>query len=358
VGARFQPFDSTPGGEHVEGRLLLLTEGQLNIYDAKMAVALIRYRREEAVAVLDSTQAGEPLEEIIGIGRGIPIVATVAEGLRYKPTALVIGIAPAGGGLPGAWRATIREAIEAGLGIISGLHTFLGDDPEFASLAERHGVEIWDVRRVPEDIPVASLKAAQVSALRVLTVGSDCCSGKMVTAIELTRGARERGWDAEFAATGQIGIVVGGSGLVIDRVIADFCAGACEQLVLERGHRQVLFIEGQGSLIHPSYSGVTLSLLHGTAPQALILCHEVGRDIIQEHTLPIPSLPELVELHEGFARPIFPSRVVGLSLMCYNFAEAEARAAIAEAERETGLPATDPVRFGVAKLLDRLEMLL
>ena len=339
-------------------RLLMLTEGQLNVYDAKMAVAVIRYRREEAVAVLDSTRAGQRLEDIIGVGWGVPIVGSVAEGLKYGPTALLIGIAPAGGGLPPAWRAVVREAIEAGLNVISGLHTFLGDDPEFAALAQKHGVEVWDVRRVPDDIPVATRRAASVSALRVLTVGSDCCVGKMVTALELTKGAQRRGWDAEFVATGQIGIVISGGGLVVDRVIADFCAGACERLVLERAARQVLFVEGQGSLVHPSYSGVTLSLLHGTAPQVLVLCHEAGREVVQEHTVRVLSLPRLIELHERMADPVFPSRVVGVSLMCYTMDEVEAERAVAEAERETGLPATDPVRFGVEKLLDQLESFL
>lgn len=339
-------------------RLLVLTEGSLNIYDAKMAVAVIRYHPEEVTAVLDSTRAGEPLEAIIGIGRGIPIVATVAEGLAYKPTGLLIGIAPAGGALPDPWRAVIREALQAGLDVISGLHVFLGEDPEFASLAKERGVTIWDVRRVPADIPVAALRAAAVSSLRVLTVGSDCCSGKMVTAIELTKGAQRRGWDAEFVATGQIGIVVSGAGLVIDRVIADFCAGAVEQLVLERRKRQVLFIEGQGSLIHPSYSGVTLSLLHGSAPQALILCHEPGRKVVQEHTVPIPPLRRLIELHEQVAEPVYASRVVGLSLMCVGLSEAVAGEALAQARAETGLPATDPVRFGVGPLLDQLEEML
>jgi uncharacterized NAD-dependent epimerase/dehydratase family protein len=339
-------------------RLLVLTEGSLNIYDAKMAVAVIRYRPDEVAAVLDSTKAGEPLEGSIGIGRGIPIVATVAEGLAYKPTGLLIGISPAGGALPESWRATIREAIAAGLDIISGLHVFLGEDAEFASRAESRGVTIRDVRRVPADIPVATLRAAAVASLRVLTVGSDCCSGKMVTAIELTKGARRRGWDAEFVATGQIGIVVSGAGLVIDRVIADFCAGAAEHLVLERRERQVLFLEGQGSLIHPSYSGVTLALLHGSAPQALILCHEPGRKVVQEHTVAIPALPELIELYEGAAGPVYPSRVVGLSLMCVGLSEAEAKQAVARAQAETGLPATDPVRFGLEPLLDRLGEML
>ena len=133
-------------------RLLLLTEGQLNVYDAKMAVALIRYRPQEVTAVLDSTHTGESLEDLVGVGRGVPIVASVAEGLKYQPTGLCIGIAPAGGALPDAWRVTVREAIEAGLDIVSGLHAFLGDDPELAQLAERHGVDIWDIRRVPENI--------------------------------------------------------------------------------------------------------------------------------------------------------------------------------------------------------------
>jgi len=339
-------------------RLLMLTEGQLNVYDAKMAVAVIRYRPQEAAAVLDSTRAGERLEEIVGVGQGIPIVVSVAEGLKYEPTGLLIGIAPAGGGLPVAWRATIREAMEAGLNVISGLHTFLGEDPEFASLAREHGVEIWDIRRVPDDIPLATHKAASTSVLRVLTVGSDCCMGKMLTSLELTKGAKQRGWDAEFVATGQIGIVVSGAGLVVDRVIADFCAGACEQLILERQGRQVLFVEGQGSLLHPSYSGVTLSLLHGTSPQAIVLCHEPGRETLQDYTLPIPPLRQLVELHELVAEPVYPSRVVGSSLMCYRMSEAEAKEAVAEVERETGLPATDPVRFGVGKLLDQLESFL
>jgi len=338
-------------------RLLLLSEGQLNVYDAKMAVAMVRYRPEEVAAVLDSTHVDSRLEDIVGVGRGVPIVGSIAEGLEYEPTGLLIGIAPAGGGLPTEWRATVREAVEAGLDIIAGLHVFLADDPEFSALAGKHGVDIWDVRRVPVDIPVATLKAAQAPVFRVLTVGSDCCSGKMVTALELTRGAKERGWDAEFGATGQVGIVIGGSGVAVDRVISDFCAGAAEQLVFERAHHDMVFVEGQGSLLHPSYSGVTLSLLHGTAPQALILCHEAGRRTIQEHTVPIPSLPDLIELHERVAGAVFPSRVVGISLMCYKLTESEARSAVASAEQETGLPATDPVRFGVGNLLDAIEEL-
>jgi uncharacterized NAD-dependent epimerase/dehydratase family protein len=152
--------------------------------------------------------------------------------------------------------------------------------------------------------------------------------------------------------------VVSGSGLVVDRVIADFCAGAAEQLVLERRKRQVLFVEGQGSLIHPSYSGVTLSLLHGCAAQALVLCHEPGRKVVQEHSVPIPGLRQLVDLYERAAEPVYASRVVGLSLMCVGMTEAEAKEALAEAQVETGLPAADPVRFGVEPLLDRLGEML
>jgi uncharacterized NAD-dependent epimerase/dehydratase family protein len=151
---------------------------------------------------------------------------------------------------------------------------------------------------------------------------------------------------------------VSGAGLVIDRVIADFCAGAAEQLVLDRRKRQVLFLEGQGALIHPSYSGVTLSLLHGSAAQALILCHEPGRKVVQEHTVPIPPLRGLIELYQRAAEPVYPSRVVGLSLMCVGLTEAQAKGAVAQAQVETGLPATDPVRFGVEPLLDRLEEML
>ena len=248
----------------------------------------------------------------------------------------------------------------ARLEIWSGLHTFIGDDPELGPLARERGVRIFDARKPPANLPVADGLAAEVDAYVVHTVGSDCNVGKMTAQVELRNALIKRGARTRFVATGQTGIFIEGWGIAVDAVVADFIAGASEWLVLEAAKdADVILVEGQGSLIHPGYSGVTLGLLHGCCPDALILCHQATREYIgdyhgREPWVKIPPLSELVEIYERAAAPVRPTKVIGISLNTYDLSEARAREAVERAAEETGLPATDPVRFDSAPLVEAI----
>ncbi|MDN3513031.1 MAG: DUF1611 domain-containing protein [Candidatus Brocadia sp.] len=340
-------------------RLVILTEGRLDVFSAKTAVSIIRYRREDVVALVDQVNAGKDPESIIGIGKGIPIVGSIEETLHLKPTGLLIGIAPPGGMLPAEWRKHITDALKNRLHIISGLHCHLGNDSEFCKLARDHQLDIWDVRKPPENIPIGTGKAKETKTVRILTVGSDCNIGKMVTSIEIANAAKKRGINACFVATGQTGIMVEGSGIAVDHVISDFISGAAEKLVLDRNHYQLLSIEGQGAMIHPAYSGVTLGLLHGSAPQGIILCHQPARKTLRHFpTFPILPLPDLIELYEKLAQPVHPCKVLGISLNCFGMSDHDALQEIQKVEKETNLPAVDPIKFGVNKFMDSIHSLL
>jgi uncharacterized NAD-dependent epimerase/dehydratase family protein len=332
-----------------EKRYLILAEGRSgDPHYGKTARGILRYAPDPTVAILDSTRAGETLE-------GVPIVATVDEALRFEPTTAVVGVATQGGRFPPAWRELLKRCIAHGLDIESGLHEFVGNDPELQALAQRHRVELRDLRKPPPDLNVPTGENLELPARIALTVGSDCAIGKKTVALELDLEARRRGLPSVFVPTGQTGIAIAGWGIAVDAVVSDFLAGAAERLVVE-GHRrggELLFVEGQGSLSHPAYSGVTLGLIHGSAPHAFVLCHKAGSDEIEGYPgHPIPPLPELIELHERNALPLRPARVACIALNTAHLYEDEARAAIAEAAAETGLPADDPVRFGAGPLLD------
>jgi uncharacterized NAD-dependent epimerase/dehydratase family protein len=335
----------------VSTRYLLLAEGfSGNPLYGKTMRGVLRYRRDDVVAILDSTRAGETED-------GVPVVGTVEEALPLGPTIALVGVVTQGGHFPPEWMKLLRACVENGLGVENGLHVFLGDDPELRALAEERGVELRDLRRPPADLSTATGDNLGLDATIVLTVGSDCAIGKMTVSCELDLEARRRGLRSVFVPTGQTGIAIAGWGIAIDAVVADFLAGAAERLVVE-GHARggdLLWVEGQGALLHPVYSGVTLGLYHGSAPHLLVLCHEVGRTEIEgagggPHV--IPPLSELVELHERFALPARQARVAAVALNTRALEDEEARVAIAATEEETGLPADDPVRFGAAKLLD------
>jgi uncharacterized NAD-dependent epimerase/dehydratase family protein len=330
-------------------RYLVLAEGKSgDPHYGKTARGVIRYSPHPVVAVLDSTRAGETME-------GIPVVGTVNDSLCFNPTTAIVGVATQGGRFPPEWRALLKSCISKGLDLENGLHEFVGDDPELAELAARHGVELRDLRRPPPGLSVPSGENLKVPATIVLTVGSDCAIGKKTVAVELDLEARRRGLKSVFVPTGQTGIAIAGWGIAVDAVISDFLAGAAEWLVVE-GHRrggELLFVEGQGSLSHPAYSGVTLGLVHGSAPHLFVLCHKAGaREVEGFPGHPLPPLPELVELHERISLPARPARVAAIALNTAGLDEDAARAAIADAAGETGLPADDPVRFGAGTLLD------
>ena len=340
-------------------RVVILAEGKLDVFSAKTAVSFIRYRTEEVVAIIDQFNTGKNLESIIGVGKGIPIVSTIEETVPLKPTALLIGIAPPGGMLPAEWRKHITDALKNNFHIISGLHCHLSDDREFSELARTHQREILDVRKVPDDIPLGTGKAKETNTLRILTVGSDCNIGKMVTSLEITKAAMERGINACFVATGQTGIMIEGSGIAVDHVVSDFISGAAEKLVLDRAHYQLLSIEGQGTIVHPAYSGVTLGLLHGSAPQGLILCHQPTRTSLRHFpNFPILPLRQLIELYEKLAQPIHPCKVLGISLNCFGMTDHDALREIQKVEKEMKLPTTDPIKFGVEPFINDIQALL
>jgi len=335
----------------VSMRYLLLAEGFSGdpLYGKTMR-GVLRYRREDVVAILDSTRAGETED-------GVPVVGSLEEALRLGPTTALVGVVTQGGYFPPAWLELLRSCVEHGLDVENGLHVFLADDPGLSALAEERGVELRDLRRPPADLSTATGENLSVDAKIVLTVGSDCAIGKMTVSCELDLEARRRGLRSVFVPTGQTGMAIAGWGIAVDAVVADFLAGAAERLVVEGRARggELLWVEGQGSLLHPVYSGVALGLYHGSVPHLLVLCHEVGRTEIEgagggPH--PIPPLGELVELHERLALPARSARVAAVALNTSMLGEEEARAAITAAEDETGLTADDPVRFGAARLVD------
>jgi uncharacterized NAD-dependent epimerase/dehydratase family protein len=331
-----------------ERRYLILAEGHsADPHHGKTMRGVIRYGPDPTVAILDSERAGETYE-------GIPIVARVADSLCFGPTAALVGVAPTGGVLPPVWRELLRSCISNGLDIVSGMHTFLADDPELAEHARRHRVELVDLRRPPEGVGVPTGENMRHPAAVVHTVGSDCAIGKKTVALELHLEARRRGLASVFVPTGQTGIAIAGWGIAVDAVVSDFVAGAGERLVVEGSRRgDLLWVEGQGALLHPYYSGVTLGLYHGCLPHVLVLCHKAGDTHIEElPEHPIPPLPRLVELYEAVALPARPAKVAAVALNTANLSEDAARMAAAEAEAATGLPADDPVRFGAGRLLD------
>lgn len=341
-------------------RYVILAEGQFGELASKTAMGVIRYARDAVVAVLDSTQAGRNVREWMGDSYDIPIVATLDEALAHRPTALLLGTAPQGGKIPPDWRATILRAIDEGLDVVSGLHEFVGDDPEFSAAAAVRGVELIDHRRPPARQEVSAGRRHEPGKHVILTVGTDCAVGKMSVALELRKAAVQAGLPAVFVATGQTGIMIEGWGVAVDRLISDFTQGTVEWLVDEAEQRgDWIFIEGQGSLDHPAYSSVTLGLIHGATPHGMVLVHEPSRS--EHHGWEgrpgggLHPLASLIRIHEDIAALVAPSRVVGIALHTTQLPEGEARAEIARVAQETGLPVDDPVRFGAERLLDGIR---
>jgi uncharacterized NAD-dependent epimerase/dehydratase family protein len=340
----------------VSEKLAIFAEGLFAAHNGKTAHGVIRYGTRDVVAVIDSTQAGRSAVEVVPFAlRDVPIVATLREAIDRGATALLVGVAPTGGKLDPSWRSVLLEAIDAGLHVEAGLHTQLSEDPHLRRAATRAGVALRDLRAAPPDLAVPKGPNSRPASARVVhSVGSDTVIGKKVVTLELDRAARERGLRSVFVPTGQTGVAIAGWGIAVDHVISDYVAGAAERLVHEgAGRGDLLFVEGQGALFHPAYSGVTLSLLHGSAPDLLVLVHKAGAAGIRNYPdLPIPSLPELVAAYEGVARRVHPARVAAIALNTAGLgSDEDAREAIAAAQAETGLVADDVVRFGSERVL-------
>jgi len=337
-------------------RYLILADGLFGPETSKTANACIRYTPDHVVGVIDSRHAGKTSQRILGFGGDIPVVATLDDGLARGPNALLIGIAPPGGQIPAEWVQLVRRAIENKLEIWSGLHSFLGDIPELAEAARTHGVTIHDLRRPPAKITVANGRVRSVDATVVLTVGTDCNIGKMTTQLQLLGALRDKGIRTSFAATGQTGILIEGRGISVDAVVADFISGAAEKLVLDcAADSDLVLVEGQGSIIHPSYSGVTYGLLHGSLPHAQVMCAQPSRKAINRcDWVKIPPLPDFIRLSETVAAPLRPAPVIAVALNTYDLDDDTARRTIEQVQRETGLPTTDVVRYDPAPVADAI----
>lgn len=278
---------------------------------------------------------------------------TIADAAAQGVKTLIVGVANAGGVLPDHWTDVIVAALDAGLDVASGLHTKLGSKPAIAEAAVRTGRKLFDVRHTDQSF--ATGKGHKRAGMRLLTVGTDCSVGKKYTVLALEKAMRARGLAADFCATGQTGVFISGRGVAIDAVVADFISGAVEWLSPDAAPDHWDLIEGQGSLFHPSFAGVSLGLLHGAQPDAFIVCHEPTRTTLRGVKTPLPSIAEVIDLTIRCGRLTNPNiRATGISVNTQALDEAAARTLLAELSAAHGLPATDPIRFGVSSLVDRL----
>lgn len=267
---------------------------------------------------------------------------------------LVIGVAPVGGRVLPSWVPALLEAVEAGLDIVSGMHTPLSAVPGLAAAAQRRCVRLVDVRRPPAGLPAGT--GRKRSGKRLLTVGTDCALGKKYTALALADALRHHGVDADFRATGQTGILIAGSGIPLDAVVADFCAGAAECLSPDAAPAHWDVIEGQGSLFHPAYAGVTLGLVHGSQPDALVLCHDPTRtELLATPGYALPPLAVAIARYLEAARLTNPAvRMAGISLNTSTLGEAERIRLLRQTERELDLPCFDPLKTPLDVVLRRI----
>lgn len=335
-------------------RILILAEGKFSTLKSKTASVTIAYIPQEVVAVVDSTKSGMTAHDVLGYGGNIPVVRSLEDGFAYKPTHLLIGIAPTGGKFPHEWREWIKMAMRGGLHIINGLHTLLSADQEFLDLSQKMGVEIIDLRRIPPEAEVVSKGTWRTRKSKtILTIGSDCNIGKMTTLMEVYRDFSSRGFRADFVATGQTGILIQGRGIAVDSIISDYVAGCIEREIdksVAEGYDYIL-VEGQGALTHMGYSGVTFGLLHGTMPDAMIMCHQPTR-LKDDYGLDLPDLKKLIKFHEEAIRFFRDTKVVAIGINSVGLTDEESLAASAQIEQETGLSTIDTFRFGAKKITD------
>ena len=311
---------------------------------AKTALGVVDWRRDWCIGQnrLPGCQADAGLTDM-----------SIAAAAKAGAKTMIVGAVNAGGRLPDHWVASIVEALDAGMDVASGLHVRLGSIPAIKEAAERNGRQLFDVRH--SDMTFATGKGSKRSGKRILTVGTDCSVGKKYTALAMERDMRARGYDCDFRATGQTGVFISGRGVAIDAVVADFISGAVEWIspAADESHWDV--IEGQGSLFHPSFSGVTLGLLHGAQPDAFIVCHEPTRRTMRGVQTPLPSIQEVIDLTIQCGKLTNPDiRCIGIAVNTAALGDAEAQAYLAELSAKYGLPATDPVRYGMAKVVDKV----
>ena len=333
-------------------KIAVFAEGCMGDLDAKMAEGVLRYIENTIVCVVDSNAAGKMVQDVCAIPSTVPIVGTIHEALGLDADTLVLGTAPSGGRVPDSWWDALDEATAGGMSIINGLHDRLA---ERYSKLPRQDQWIWDIRALSGPAPkIASARAALLSNKRVLMIGTDMAIGKMTAGLELYGWLRQQNVSAAFLATGQTGVTITGRGIPLDAYKVDHAAGAVEELVLAAADKDVLIIEGQGSILHPG-STATLPLMRGSCATHLVLCHKAGKTSVEsdETAVPIPPLREFIALNEALATvcgSLTEAKTIGVAVDTRGLDDHSARAALLEIEDEAGLPAQDLVRFGPEKL--------
>ena len=322
---------------------------------AKTALGVLRYSSYDVRAVLDREQAGNRVHDFVPDVQDAPIVENMDEAPDVD--ALIIGIAPIGGGFDPSWRSDVTTALRNGCDIVSGLHYFLSEDDQFSDLASEYGCELRDVRQPPEDLTVAEGIAGDFDVHTILTVGTDCSVGKMTSTMEIAEALDSNGHDVGVIPTGQTGIMIEGWGISVDRVISDFTNGAVERMIKQKAdEHDVLVVEGQGTIVHPAYSAVTCGILHGAMPDSLVLCHDADRETIHGYDqFSLPELETYVDLYESLAEPVSSADVVAGMLNTHGMeSDDQARQAVDAYSDTIGVPATDPVRFSAEEIVEAL----
>jgi uncharacterized NAD-dependent epimerase/dehydratase family protein len=341
---------------HQTERMVLLAEGRLSSIGLRMVIAALLYIPDRVVAVIDSTKERSTAQEIVGFGGDTPVVHSLEEALAFNPDSLLIGITPLGGQLPESWKAVIRDAMGRGLHIASGLKQNLSLDPDLQHLARQAGVMIHDLRAVSPSHQIRAQGSwRRRAAYTILTVGTDSNTGKMTTALMIHREMMKRGMNAAFVGTGPTGILIGGRGIAIEAVASDFLEGAIEFEVdraVNEGYEYII-VEGQSAITNCGNAAIAMGLLHGTMPDAIVLCHQPSRSE-DGYGLPLPTLARSIALHEAMTGVFKPSRVTGIGLNSMDLSREELRLTEAAILKETGLVAVDPLRESAAPLVDSL----
>ncbi len=331
----------------------IYAEAAIGQLDAKMAEGIIRYGRNPVVAVIDSTATGKKVGDLCKMESDVPVVATLDEAIARGAEVLALGTAPSGGRVPPEWMNVLQAAVNAGLSLVNGLHDPLND---IFGKDLKPGQWIWDIRTLTGEMPpIATAQAAKLNNTRVLMVGTDMAIGKMTAGLEIYKSLQDQGADVEFLATGQIGVSIMGNGIALDAFRVDHACGAVERMVMEAADHEIVIVEGQGSLLHPG-STATLPLMRGSCCNRMILCHRAGMEYVDTiGKIMIPPLPDVISLCETMASAagaLTEARVVGIALNTRNLDDGAASAEIARLQDQTGLPVTDPVRFGAGVLAE------
>ena len=337
-------------------RVAIYLEGHLHSEYGKMGIGAIRYLPNKIVAVIDSKNADSDISSQHDISKNIPIVKSLKQAIDLGAEVLILGIANSGGKILDEWIGMIKEALEKGLSLVNGMHDQLAD--RYNDLIQHDNQWIWDIR-VPQFVPdIGSGKAMKLNNIRVLMIGTDMGSGKMTSGLELFSMAKKDGYKSSFIATGQVGITITGKGIPLDAYMVDHACGAVEKVIMDEKDKELIIIEGQGSILHPG-STATLPLMRGSCPTHMILCHRASaRSLRHPKNILFPDLNKFIKLNEDLVSvcgTYKSPKVIGIALNTYHLSNEEAEKEIKQMEKHTGLPTTDFVRFGPSKIWNLIK---